>query len=200
MEAFESFVALTLEVEGLVVSEAVKFPITRQTKKAAYEETQTHGFEVDLIGARADKLVLATVKSFFGSQGVRADAVMNQHATPAFNRLYALLNDPAVREGVVAAACERYGYQAHQLELRLYAGKFAGAKAGDHEARIRQWCSKQVVGSGPIRVFNVREVTATARRVAESKTYRDNAALVAIKVLAAAGMLSQQPASAEIRP
>ena len=38
MEAFESFVALTLEVEGLVVSEAVKFPAKRQTKTPAYEE------------------------------------------------------------------------------------------------------------------------------------------------------------------
>ena len=33
-------------------------------------------FEVDLVAARADRLVLATVKSFFGSRGVVADAVM----------------------------------------------------------------------------------------------------------------------------
>ncbi|MCA1704080.1 MAG: hypothetical protein LC808_12775 [Actinobacteria bacterium] len=46
------------------MSEAVKFPVSRQTSKISYEEHQTHGFEVDLIGARADKLVLATVKSY----------------------------------------------------------------------------------------------------------------------------------------
>jgi hypothetical protein len=57
----------------LVVSEAVKFPVTRLTAKAIYAETQTHGFEVDLVGARHDKLVLATVKSFFGSRGVAAE-------------------------------------------------------------------------------------------------------------------------------
>ena len=31
MEAFETFVALALETEGLVVAEAVKFDIARQT-------------------------------------------------------------------------------------------------------------------------------------------------------------------------
>ena len=67
MEAFESFVAIALEVEDFVVSEAVKFPVQKLTKKVAYEESQTHGFEVDLVAARADRLVLATVKSFFGS-------------------------------------------------------------------------------------------------------------------------------------
>jgi len=46
------------------VSEAVKFRVKRRTSKASHEENQTHGFEVDLVGARADRLVLATVKSF----------------------------------------------------------------------------------------------------------------------------------------
>ena len=36
MEAFESFVALTLEAERLVVSEAVKFPVTRLTAKGGW--------------------------------------------------------------------------------------------------------------------------------------------------------------------
>ena len=60
MEAFEQFVALALEAERLVVSSALKFPVKRRTRKTAYEEWQTHGFEVDLVAARADKLVLAT--------------------------------------------------------------------------------------------------------------------------------------------
>ncbi len=46
----------------LVVSEAIKFPVTRQTAKTSHGETQTHGFDVDLVGARRDRLVLATVK------------------------------------------------------------------------------------------------------------------------------------------
>lgn len=68
VEAFEQFVALALETEGLVVSGALKFPVKVRTTKAAYEEWQTQGFEVDLVGARSDRLVLATVKSFFGSR------------------------------------------------------------------------------------------------------------------------------------
>jgi hypothetical protein len=190
MEAFESFVALALEGEGLVVSEAVKFPVTRQTAKAAYPETQTHGFEVDLVAARADKLVLATVKSFFGSRGVVADHVLAETTNSAARRLYALINEPVVRDAVVAGACARYSYRPDQVEIRLYVGKFAGTMVGEHERRVREWCAKQHVGSGPIIVVGLQEVAIAARRVAGSKQYRDNPALVAIKVLDAARMLT----------
>ncbi len=53
MEAFEQFVALAMEAEGIVVSSAVKFDVQRTTAKAAYTEKQTHGYEVDVVGARA---------------------------------------------------------------------------------------------------------------------------------------------------
>lgn len=86
MEAFESFVAVALEAEGLVVSSAVKFPIRIETARGP----QTHGFEVDLVEARGDKLVLASVKSFLGSAGVQADAVL---ATGAFSRQRETLRD-----------------------------------------------------------------------------------------------------------
>ena len=66
MESFEQFVAVAMEAEGFVVSKAVKFPVQRKTRKASHPEVQTHGYEVDLIGARSNRLVLATVKSFFG--------------------------------------------------------------------------------------------------------------------------------------
>jgi hypothetical protein len=38
MEAYETFVALAMETEGVVVSEAVKFPVRRQTRKLDYPE------------------------------------------------------------------------------------------------------------------------------------------------------------------
>lgn len=185
MEAYESFAALAMETEGLVVSEAVKFPVRRQTAKAAYSEFQTHGFEVDLVGARRDKLVLATVKSFFGSAGVQAHEVMGERN----GRGYALLNDSEVQQQVLDRACERYGYESSQVELRLYVGKFAGKASKLHEPAIREWCSKQVVGGGPIQVFDARDVAIKVRSVATSKSYRDNPALVAMKVLAEAEML-----------
>jgi hypothetical protein len=190
VEAFESFVALAMEQEGLVVSEAVKFPVPRRTKKAAYEEIQVHGYEVDLIGARADLLVLATVKSFLGSRGVAAEHVTTGPGALAHHRGYALLNDVELRDAILDGACKRYGYKAEQVEFRLYAGRFAGSRSGLHEQRIREWCESQHAGAGPIRVFNLAEVAKVARRVAESKTYRDNAALTAIKVLGSAGMLT----------
>lgn len=51
------------EAEGLVVSEAIKFPVRLQTRRKDHVEIQTHGYEVDLVGARAAELVLASVKS-----------------------------------------------------------------------------------------------------------------------------------------
>src|SRR4051812_13060750 len=146
MEAFESFVALALETEQLVVSEAVKFPVQQQTTSGL----QTHGYEVDLVGARADRLVLASVKSYFGSRGVAADHVLGESSRPALNRRYALFNNQDVRKTVVDGLATRFGYASEQVELRLYVGKFAG-KSGAHEKRVRDWCRDQVVGAGPIK-------------------------------------------------
>ncbi len=193
MEAFEAFVALTLEAEGLVVSEAVKFPVTRTTAKVAHPEVQTHGFEVDLVGACSARLVLASVKSFFGSRGVVAAAVRGQAAEPAHNRRYAMLNDPVVRDGILHGACSRYGYEPTQVEFRIYVGKFAAGGKGAEEQSVRDWCAATTVGGGPIKVYGVAEVAARAREVANTKQYRDNPALVAIKVLDAAGMLTPLP-------
>lgn len=87
----------------IVVSSSMKFPVTRRTKKRSSEEFQTHGYEVDLVGANSERRVLAFVKSFFGSQGVIADDVCGEGRGAG---LYRLLNDPVIREGVIAVACE----------------------------------------------------------------------------------------------
>jgi hypothetical protein len=186
VEAFESFVAPTMEADTetgrLVVSEAIKFPVTRKTAKTAHVEIHTHGFEVDLVGARQEKLVLATVKSFLGSRGVVAEHVMGKSETKRFNSLCAVINDPVVRDAVIDGASKRYGYRIDQIELRLYVGRFAGDKSGGHELLIRESTATQFVGAGPIRVFGLKDIIATARQVAASKTYRDNPAPVAMKV------------------
>jgi hypothetical protein len=106
VEAFETFVALALETEELVVSGAVKFDIAQQTTSGL----QTHGYEVDLIGARRDQLVLASVKSYFGSMGVHADQVQGIAKKESDNKRYALLNNPTIRSQVVKLAAKRYGY------------------------------------------------------------------------------------------
>ena len=194
MEAFESFVALALETEDLVVSEAQKFSFQRQTASGL----QTHGYEVDLVGARADRLVLSSVKSYFGSRGVVADHLMGTSPNLDLNKRYALINDADLRAAVVEAASKRFGYSTGQVRLRLYVGRFAGSRPGEasHEQRIRDWCAGQMVGGGQIEVVDVHEVVARVRAMAESTQYRDNAALVALKVLEAAGALI--PANAAI--
>ena len=185
MEAFEQFVALAMEDEGLVVSSALKFPVRRLTKKQNYEEWQTHGYEVDLVGANSEKLVLATVKSFFGSRGVVADEVMN---TSGNGGRYYMLNQPDIRDGVVQGACERFGYDQQQVEMRLYVGKFAG---GGNEARIRDWAAGQRIGGCPLQVVGANVVVERVRQVALSKQYRDNPVLATMKVLAATGALAE---------
>lgn len=185
MEAFEQFVAVAMQAEspGLVVSGAVKFPVSRRTRKAAYEEVQTHGYEVDLVGANSKQLVLATVKSFFGSRGVRA---VNVIGTGRGAGGYRLLNDPVIRDGVIAEASKRYGYSTRKIFLRLYVGKFA---SGD-EQPIREWCAEQNLASGPIQVYGVRDVVARVMETASKRTYVDDASVVAVKVMAAAGQIT----------
>jgi len=189
MEAFEQFVALALEAEGFVVTSSIKFPVTKRTGKSAYPELQTHGYEVDLIGARSDRLVLASVKSFFGSRGVAAEDVIGTSKLTRQNKLYAMLNDPPVRSGVIRGAAKTYGYRVKQVELRLYAGKFAAPTLGTHEGKIRAWCNLQHAGGGPIRVFCAADVVASVRNLATKKQYRDNPVLATLKVLDAAGSL-----------
>jgi hypothetical protein len=193
MEAFESFVAVALESEDYVVSSAVKFRVPRRTKKAAYEEWQEHGYEVDLIGARADRLVLATVKSFFGSVGVRAEHVDGTTKDDRWRKSYALLNDEGLRTERVKKAAARYGYNVDQVELRLCVGRFAAPVTRTHEDRIRTWADTQIIGAGPIKVFGLDEVVGDVRDAAEHKQYRDDPVPVTMKVLAAAKILKDSP-------
>jgi hypothetical protein len=188
MEAFESFVAVALEARGFVVSSGVKFPVSLQTRKAAYEEIQTHGYEADLVAARSDQLILASVKSFFGSRGVTVKSVTGE-AGGASSKRYALLNNPTIRKQVVAKAAKEYGYRIKQIQLRLYVGRFAGPKQGIHEEGIREWAASQNVGAGPIQVIGVKEVVDGVMKVAASRQYIDNPVLVTMKVLEAAGLL-----------
>ncbi|MBN2176028.1 MAG: hypothetical protein JW722_00020 [Demequinaceae bacterium] len=183
MEAFEQFVALAIETEGFVVSGPHKFRVTKRTAKQAYDESQTHGYEVDLVGARSDRLVLATVKSFFGSGGVKAADVIGTGKNASW---YRMLNDVSMRDEIVSQATHHLGYRVDQVELRLYAGKFGGV---EHQRAIREWCATQVVGASSIKVFSADEVVDAVRPLADQRQYRDNPVIVSMKVLLAAGAL-----------
>lgn len=180
MEAFEQFCALALEAEGFVVGGPVKFPIRRRTKKTAYEEWQTHGYEVDLVGCRADRLVLASVKSYLDSIGVQAREVIGGHPR------YRMVNDPEIRSEIVAQAAARYGFAGQQVSVRLYAGKFASSA---QELRVREWAAGQAAGAGPITVVGLAEVVASVRSVSAATTYRDHPVIATMTALTRAGLL-----------
>ena len=77
--------------------------------------------------------------------------------------------------------------------VRLNVGKFAAQSKGAEEQAVRDWCAATVIGGGPVMVHGVAEVASCAREVANSKQYRGSPALVAIRVLDAAGMLTPLP-------
>jgi hypothetical protein len=133
--------------------------------------------------------VLATVKSYFGSHGVAAEHVIGSTTNEAARKRYSLLNRPEVRGKVLKEAARLYGYRTGQVELRLYVGKFRGS--GAHEEQIRKWAKRQRVGSGPIGVYALTDVVDKVRKAASDTQYRDNPVLVTMKVLAAAGMLTE---------
>jgi hypothetical protein len=176
MEAFESFVALAMGAEGLSVSGPTKFKAKRKAKNGIFQE---HGYEIDLIGARGDKLVLASVKSFFGSGGVRGAEVTGKNPGSGAEG-YKILNDRKLRKDIIEKAAEVYGYKVEQIEMRLYAGKF---KKGDEDS-IREWCGREIAGGYPIQVIGVTEIFDAVKALASSKTYIDNPTIVAFKVMA----------------
>lgn len=192
MESFETIVAVALETEGFVVAGPVKFPMVVHVQKKTHIENQTHGFEVDLVGARGDRLVLATVKSYFGSRGVPAEDVIDPPVSARNG--YRILNDPAFRDEIVRQAAERYGYTVEQVWVRFYVGRFAAASAG-HEQRIRDWCKTTIVGGGPIEVLGPHEVAEQITLAAQHSQYRDHPVLTTVKLLTATGRLAQAPAS-----
>jgi hypothetical protein len=190
VEAFEQFVAIYLEQQKYVVSSAVKFPITRQTGKQGRVEIQTHGYEVDLIAARADHLILATVKSYLGSRGVVADHVIGSSDNTRANKLYVILNDIEIRRSIVRQAAKRYGYKYSQVQLGLFVGRFSGPTVGEHERRVRVWANRQRGGTSPILVLSLADMVDTVIHAAtDAKQYRDNPVLMTMRLLNAAELL-----------
>jgi hypothetical protein len=183
MESFEHVCKVALEAEGFIVTTNVKFPVRRQTRRADRDEFQTHGYEVDLVGARMDALVLASVKSFLGSRGVNADAFVGlvSNPTPRDVGGYKLFNDSELRNSVKAVAAERYGYELDQIKLRLYVGKFAG---GDHRDRIIDHLARL-----DVEVKGLEEIVDAVLAAAESKTYTDDPVFMTVKALKAAHRL-----------
>ena len=188
MEAFEHVVTVYLEAQGYVVSNNVKFFVRRQTGRRAYPEFQTHGYDVDVVAARQDQLLLGSVKSYFGSQGITR-GFFKGLAQPGERTVYAratIFNEPEVRNGVLREAKRVYGYPLGKMRLALFVGKFGG---GTHEGDIRTHLNRLRVGGGPVQVFGVREIAESLVSLADRKTYLDDPVVMTLKMLRAAGYL-----------
>src|SRR3989304_880117 len=106
MEAFEHIVKVFLESQGYIATTNVKFPIKRKTKKIGHEEYQTHGYEVDVVAAKASSLILGSVKSFFGSRGVDRQGfrgIADTKKTTHFDG-YKMFNEPDIYDGILIQA------------------------------------------------------------------------------------------------
>lgn len=187
MEGFEHLVKVALEAERLIVSGNLKFPVTMPTRRQSRNEEQTHGYEVDLVGARHDLLVLASVKSYFGSTGVKRDGFIGLAGikNPTVRQLrhfdrYKLFNDTRIRDGVIARAAEQFGYSCHQVELRLYVGKFQNETA---RRDITKYLGKMRAGKGGVQVYDLTETLAKLLCVLESKTYFNDPVIMTLKAL-----------------
>lgn len=188
MEGFEHVVKVALEAERLIVTSNLKFPVRRRTRKSNHEEYQTHGYEVDLVGARRDRLVLASVKSFFGSRGVGLQGFrgLADETKRTFFSRYALFNEDDVRRGVITQASELYGYDESQIELRLYVGRFANDEA---KFRVREHLSDITTVGGPVHVFDLDSILDRVFSVINSKTYVNDPVVATLKALKQANRL-----------
>ncbi len=192
MEGFEHVVKVALEAEGLIVTGNLKFPVKRKTRKTTNEEHQTHGYEIDLVGARRDKLVLASVKSFFGSQGVSIAGFSGLSATPhpKQERLYAFFNNPEIQQGIIQAAGERFGYTPNQIELRLYVGKFKGKDRGSATRQaIAAHLAHPPTGLRPVTLLGLDDIVPRLFQLLKSKTYTNDPVVMTLRALRHAGVI-----------
>ena len=194
MEAFEHVVKVHLEVQGYVVTTNVKFPVRRKTLKAAREEHQTHGYEVDIVAAKGNELILGSVKSYLDSKGVNRqcfEGIADSHRKNDFGG-YKIFNDEELRQKILEKAGERCGYAPGQIRVVLYVGKF---KRGDEEI-VRQHLGGIEAGAGPIQVVNLEEIVRGLIEASESTTYVNDPVVMTIKALQKAGYL-REPARRE---
>lgn len=190
MESFEHVCKVALEAEGFAVTSNAKFAVRRRTKRVGYEEYQTHGYEIDLVGARGRQLVLAEVKSYLGSVGVNRQGFVGlaDRTKKTFFDRYKLINDSELRLEVAKVACARFGYALEHLEWRIYVGNFARG----HEAEIRDYL---LALSPPVRVVGLNDIVSSLIGLAKQKTYFDDPVLMTVKALMTAGRISGERAN-----
>ena len=191
MEAFEHVVKAYMESQGYIVSTNVKFPVKLRTRKTAYPEFQTHGYEIDIVATREGFLILGSVKSFLGSYGVSCKGFrgLSKGSSDREYNQYRIFNDREVREGVIQKARERYGYYPRKsIQVKLFVGKFKSKKEQweieEHLAFMKdRGVSFEVVGLDKI-------VQGLVEKAQES-TYINDPVIMTVNALDAAGLLTK---------
>ncbi|PIP49124.1 MAG: hypothetical protein COX14_00945 [Chloroflexi bacterium CG23_combo_of_CG06-09_8_20_14_all_45_10] len=182
MEAFEHIVKVYLESQGYIVTTNVKFPVRIRTKKAKYPEYQTHGYEVDIVGAKSNSLLLGSVKSFFGSSGVNRQGfkgIADASKKTYFDR-YKIFNEPEIRKAIVEDVKKKYGYSSGQIQFCLFVGKF---NKSDEDSII------QYLNEVQVKVYDLKTVMRHLIEASKSNTYIDDPVIVTLKALRQVGFL-----------
>ncbi len=89
-----------------------------------------------------------------------------------------MINDKKKRAELIELVAEKYGYDVKDVEVRLYAGKFAG-KTG--EQLIRDWASKQILGGYELQVVNALQLSTVIEALAKETHYQNNIAVAFAK-------------------
>lgn len=192
MEAYENMVARAMETEGLLVAGPKKFAFLLPYMKQGTERIATTWIEVDLIGMSADRLILASVKSYFGSGGTDASHFLGEKGVKKAKG-YRMIQDPEIRELLGEETSKLFGFTKKQIEFRFYSGLYKG----DGEQRIRDWADKKEnhAFGNKIQIFNVNQVVDKIVLLAEGKGYVDDASIVAIKAFKAAEKILEKTES-----
>lgn len=189
MEAFEHVVNVYLQTQGYAVTTNVKFPVRQRTRRRDRAEYQTHGYEVDIVGARGGELLLGEAKSYFGSRGLVRDHFVglggSSETARALQRRMRIFNDSEIRDQVLEQAKETYGYPISKIRLGLFVGKFGGG----HEEDIRRHLEGLRVGGGPVRIVGIQDISRQLISAIESSTYVDDPVIVTLRLMKAAGYL-----------
>lgn len=190
MEAFEHVVKVYLETRHYIVTSGVKFPITKLiVKRSGRKERQTHGYEVDLVAARRDELILASVKSFFGSAGVHRQGFrgLADESKPTHFGRYTMFNERAIMRGMIRGASARFGYPPKRIRMCLFVGKFHRPD----EVDIRKHLARLRTPAGTVEVIGLDEIVRQLLAATTSRTYINDPVLMTLKVLRAADLLKE---------
>jgi len=179
MEAYEHVVKVWLETKGFVVSSGVKFPVKVLTRKKSRQEYQVHGYEMDLVAARRDKLVLVNVKSYFGSHGLSLKRLQEEK----------LFSDPVIFKGVIREACKRYGYSVEDIELWVASGRVTPKKRIAIEAYLEMFSKRQKIRTAFIGVEAIADGLVAA---IEHKMYINDPVIAVLRALDAAGKIQKE--------